>query len=151
MEIGSKAPRPKVFPPLIHVQTPNFFSHWEMKKEQKDRTCVMDDPIRSSSFVQSLREAWGFATAEGNSQTWKREEVGTLIGEEAKGLPDIAIKLQEAQLNLNYLQMKFQHKMPVKDIHIFLKTFIVYLKFYFNWLSYILSGNLVKTAGMLCM
>ena len=122
-----------------------------MKKEQKDRTCVMDDPIRSSSFVQSLREAWGFATAEGNSQTWKREEVGTLIGEEAQGLPDIAIKLQEAQLNLNYLQMKFQHKMPVKDIHIFLKTFIVYLKFYFNWLSYILSGNLVKTAGMLCM
>ena len=93
-----------------------------MKKEQKDRTCVMDDPIRSSSFVQSLREAWGFATAEGNSQTWKREEVGTLIGEEAKGLPDIAIKLQEAQLNLNYLQMKFQHKMPVKDIHIFLDT-----------------------------
>ena len=41
--------------------------------------------------------------------------MGTLVGEEALkvGLPDLAIKLQEAQLNLNYLQMKFQHKIPV--------------------------------------
>lgn len=53
--------------------------------------CMMDDPIRSSSAVQSLREGWGFATAEGNSQTGKREEVGTLVGEEALkvGLPDL--------------------------------------------------------------
>ena len=104
---------------------------------------MMDDPIRSSSAVQSLREGWGFATAEGNSQTGKREEVGTLVGEEALkvGLPDLAIKLQEAQLNLNYLQMKFQHKIPVNYFgHPYILKRI-----------HILSGNLVKTAGMLCM
>ena len=47
-----------------------------MKKEQKDRMCMMDDPIRSSGAVQSLREGWGVCHSRRKLTDWEKRRSG---------------------------------------------------------------------------
>lgn len=107
-----------------------------MKKEQKDRMCVMDDPIRSSSFVQSLREAWGLPQQKETHRPGKGRSGDTDRGGGIKSrVARHSNKITGSPVKLGIIyKWNFSIKClwTIWDIHIFLKTFIVYLKFTLN-------------------